>query len=550
MQNRMDRLETSGVELGRQTHVLPVRIGTSLPVGRAIPLDFFPVLREDSLSLNVNWSLQMSPTFEMLVNPPRIKLEAWFVSKLAEPRFSGSSNVLLRSYFGQPETDSEDAPVIDYFETKVMGEVSSNAIARYLGLHYDEEKEINTTPWEVYNLIYNFKAENRSHSIEKRDLDDTSLAPAFWVDDGPFSRVVPRVDTGLIAGEIPLTVVEGRMPVTGLGKVNGEFGYDAQAVKEAGGVDRTYESYAPFDNGNVNNRFVVEEDPDNPGFPGIAAVLQEQGIKASLAGIQQGGKIARFARERLKREGWSDEKTEFYIDAMLQGFSIPEGELLKPMLLNTQLTEVAQVLDTAKDGASLGMKYTLGMAKGTFSFRLPGSAHGGTVMIIAEVLPQQLYEDMADPLLHATSPDDLPNRLVDELRVEPYAPIKNRMVSVYHSEPDKQFGFDAVNGQWGRHPVRFGGELHRTAGGTFGASARLAIYPTEYVDPKLTEDFYLSEQIGNDPFMEPDSDPIKLGMRGNCVVNGLTLIGYAAESDENYDKVAEVAPSITQGGSV
>lgn len=547
MQNRMSRTDVSAVALPRTTMRLPIKLGHSLKMGRFMPLDFIPVFREDSVSGGFDFSLSLSETYEMLINPPRVRISAWFVSKLAEPRFSKSAAVLLRSFMGEPETDSEDAIVQPYFEVlEDAPAVSTIALARALGLHWNTGDDINTTPFEVYNLIWNHCARNRSADIEARELDDYSLAPAFWWADSPFGSVVPQVDTGSIAGEVPLTVVESKMPVTGLGKFTGGFAGNTHALRESGGATRTYAKGSTIGGttSTQDTSFVIEEDPDNPGYPGVFAELQEHGITISMANIQQAGAIARFARERMKREG---HEAEWMIDAMLQGLSIPDAEQIYPIMLNQTVVQFEQVLETANDGPSLGEKFALGAARGRLQFRLPVQAHGGTIMFIAEVLPEQLFEDQADPLLYALSADDVPNRMRDELKTAPFEAIENGQVSVYHSAPKAQFGYQPNNGSWLRHPPRFGGELHRTAGGSNSTVARRMLYPTEYIDPKLTEDFYLSEQIGLSPFMNQAVDPIKFGARGEVIVNGLTLVGYAVESEENYDAVAEHAVPLGAG---
>ena len=72
----------------------------------------------------------------------------------------------------------------------------------------------------------------------------------------------------------------------------------------------------------------------------------------------------------------------------------------------------------------------------------------------------------------------------------------------------------------------------------------MRLYAVENVNPVLSEDFYIVTDIHQKVFMDTEGDPFELTGEGVAVLNGLTQFGgLLVEATDNYDKVAERAPT-------
>ena len=75
---------------------------TSVSPGVIFPLAFFPVLREDRARGSIIVQIKSEETLRVVVNPVRVRLDAFLVPKTAFERFGGSMEVLNRSYADEP----------------------------------------------------------------------------------------------------------------------------------------------------------------------------------------------------------------------------------------------------------------------------------------------------------------------------------------------------------------------------------------------------------------------------------------------------------------
>lgn len=175
----------------------------------------------------------MQETVEVLMNSVNVRVMAYLVPKTALARFDGMDSI-NKSYEGLPVVEGGD--VIPWFETLTGPAYAANPILTSMGLHWKPGDPINTEYIEVYNQIWNFRAKNRSPDIDLRLVTDTTLAPAFWLHQ-TFAHIVPDFDQAIIDGEVALSIANARMPVKGIGKVDGTFGAAGATLREAGGND-------------------------------------------------------------------------------------------------------------------------------------------------------------------------------------------------------------------------------------------------------------------------------------------------------------------------
>lgn len=543
-----NRLKTDPIPIVRQSRGFKLRSVTTLQPGKFTPIAAFPLLRQDSCTGRVTIGLDMAETYEVLMNKMFLRVSAYFIPKLSEERFMGSPHIFERSYAGQPKDDTPGAPVVPYINRKAFpATAGSHIVYKYLGLTAKAGQLVATDYEEGYNKTVNFRRRQRSKALPMRTMDDSTLAPAMW---GPnaFSDVVPDFDDGLIAGELPLTVVAAKMPLRGIGYSNATpVPGNSQAVniRETG---KTAPTAYPggeriFQHGSVAGAGIaaLEVKSGANGYPDMWAELSENGISVSLANIDQAKKLVSFAKMREAYEGHPD---AYVIDALMNGFDIEGLDMVEPWLLDSKIVTIDQMLRRAMDGASLEDTAANGVASTSLGINVPANNYGGVVMIFAEAIPEQLYERQPDPLFTATGVADLPNYMADVLNPLPVVEVKKGEVDVAHSDPTALFGYARRNWKYAQYPSRVGGDLYAPTPSAATTEARRIIYPTDVVDPGLTQEFYESTTLSRSPFVNQTKDPMVIAVGGDIGVTGLTIIGAVHESEANYEELRSKTPPL------
>lgn len=530
------RMDTNPVPVVRQTRSFPLRGGTTLKPGRFMPVAYYNLLREDSSQGSIPFAIEMRETHELLMNKVYARVSAWFIPHSSLARFEKNPTFFQKSYQG--EEPMAGKAVIPFIQTHAYGTAGSNLVYKYLGLFEGAAVQVNTSPLESYNNVWNFVAMNRSKSLDQRTELDGTLAPAFWAPNN-MSEIVPTFDDSLIAGEVPLTVVAGRLPVSGLGvqpaTVQTATGI-VKDTKDPTGVnyDRSYPTAS-------NNVFVRAVGSGAASAPDVYAEMEQNGITVSLANLEQARKLVSWAKLRERYEGHSD---EWIIDTLMQGFHVEDMEWMQPMLLSQQTVQFKQGLRYASNAPDLNEHATNGVAAGRVNVTLPPNKYGGVIMLFAEVIPEQLYERQPDPWFTATTVDDLPNYYHDVNNPMPVEEVLNGHVDSSHSNPTGLFGWARRNWRWLKWPTRLGGDLFVHTASTATTEARRVVWPTDVADPALSEEFYVSTTLGVTPFMDQSRDQFIMSFNGQVTITGLTLIGTVHESEANYDKVREQNPPL------
>lgn len=529
-----NRLKTEPIPVVRQSRPVKIRDVTTMLPGKLVPIAAFNLLRMDSCTGRLNVAFQMAETYEQLMNGVSARITAWFIPHVANERFERNTAFFERSFAGQPKTNAEGDDVIPFFDTHVHGAAGAHPIYKALGLHAKEGATVNAGYREGYNLVANHMRKLRSKSLPMRELDDASIGPAMW-GNSAFSDIVPDFDDAMIAGELPLTVVSARMPITGLFGIGAGATVDASAgARPSDGPPATGASFNGWQGGSVAMKNALTG--PNAGYPDVFASMSQDGITVSLANIDQARKLVDWAKLREQYEGHED---AWIIDAYMQGLEIDDQSWFQPMLLDTTVVEIKQAKRMASDGPSLEEGAANGAGVGSIGINVPPNTYGGIVMIFAEALPEQLYERQADPYFTTTTVAGLPNYMQDVLNPVPVVKVLNKEIDVDHDTPDGQFGWARRNWKWAQWPTRVGGDLFAPNADAATTVARRMIYPTDVENPSLSQEFYLSTTLGLTPFMDQTKDPIVVGMGGQITVTGLTVVGEVHESEANYDEMRQ-----------
>lgn len=518
-----NRLKTDPIPIVRQSRAIKLRSVTTLQPGKFTPVATFKLLRQDSCSGRVTIGLDMAETWEVLMNKMFLRVSAYFIPKLSEERFMGAPHIFERSFAGIGKDDTPGAPVVPFVLRKAFpATAGSHIVYKYLGLTAKPGQLVATDYEEAYNKTVNFRRRQRSKALPMRTMDDATLAPAMW---GPnaFSDVVPDFDDGLIAGELPLTVVASKMPVAAPNSTTPGVA-TAQVSKDtaAGGHKLSFGGAV-----SVQGQMFAE--------------LSENGISVSLANIDQAKKLVSFAKMREAYEGHPD---EYVIDAMMNGFDIEGLDMVEPWLLDSKIVTIEQLKRMSMDGATIEDGAANGVAQTTLGINVPSNNYGGVVMIFAEAIPEQLYERQPDPWFTVESVSDLPNYMADVLNPMPVVEVKKGEVDVAHTDPTGLFGFARRNWKWAQWPTRVGGDLYAPTPSAATTEARHIIYPTDVANPALTQEFYESTTLGRSVFMNQTKDPMVIAVGGDIGITGLTIIGEVYESEANYEELRAKTPPL------
>lgn len=511
--------------------------------GVCVPLKCIPLFREDAATGNVTVAVEMRETAEILMNPVNLRITPWFVPNLAFERFEKSIDQFNRSYKGQKKTDDPGAVVVPFVETHAYGAYNESEFYGKLGLHAKSTDQVNTAYLEAYNLVWNYRAANKSPKITPRARLDRTLAPAFW-EGGRFDGIVPKFDSATMEGEVALNVTNARMPVKGFGIAGGSATIGSASVYETdgGGGPRNFAAaFRASDSGVA----YIEAGGVN-GLPQIFAELQQNGITVSLANIDLARKTQAFAK---LREQYAEHDDDWIIDMLMDGIHIPDLMQTQPMPCGRSVLTKFGMAKRYQSAGDLTESAVSGAAMANVRYRVPKTNTGGVIIFIAEISPEPLWERQRDAYFHSDNSDVIsetgswPQWLRDTLDPEKVAVVPNGFMDTDHNNPNGTFGYWELNGEWKRMGPNVGGKFSRPTAATGFDEDRQRIWAAETANPQLAEAFYLVKDLNHKPFLDAITDTFEFTVLGGVSIQGNTVFGPPLiEAMNNYEKVLEKAP--------
>lgn len=299
---------------------------TTFDAGYLIPIYVDEALPGDTFNLNLNHLARLSTPITPIMDNLRIDFFFFAVPiRLIWDNF--------QKFMGEQidPGDSTDytVPTVDADGVTGFTELS---LSDYFGLPTGVASlTVNSLHHRAYNLIWNewFRDQNLQDSVvvDKDDGPDT-ITDYVLLKRGKrhdyFTSCLPWPQKGDQI-DLPLGSVA---PVLGIGKIDQTFDQGPGNVYETSGSGTTsYTSANLIDNGNVDEQFWVEEDPDNAGYPGIFADLSNA-TAATINSLREAFQLQRML-ERDARGGTRYTeiiKSHFLVDS-------PDGRLQRPEYL-------------------------------------------------------------------------------------------------------------------------------------------------------------------------------------------------------------------------
>lgn len=530
----LTHMQTSPLEVVRSQRGHDIRVLTSLPAGKMVPIAAIPLLREDGLrSCAVRLSFEMSETVEVLMNAVNVNVKAYLVSKLCTGyetnRFAGMDD-LNRSY--KKEAPYGGGAVVPFNVEEVMPSYGGNEILKYMGKHVKETQPYNMEYVHAYNAIWNFRARQRSPDIGERSMSVKTLANAFWQHE-QFSHILPDFDQALMDGEVTLNVADQNLAV----KDNPALGPQFQTATTAAGPIRVAPDKSVQRAVAPSGTEILKLAADS----GMFVQLQNMGITVSLSNLEMARKTQSFA---LLREQYNGIDDDYLIDLLMDGLTIPEQAYKQPILLGEGSTVFGMSKRYASDAGNLTESVVNGLTGVDLRIRCPRVPMGGVVMIVAEITPEQLFERQMDPYLYIRDPDQYPAYLRDTLDPEKVEIVQNAYVDTSHGMPTGTFGYAPLNHRWNHNGPCIGGKFFRPAANAPFDEDRQRIWAVETLNPTLSTDFYVCTNMHLKPFVVTTGDPFEVVARGAAVIDGNTVFGgrlkgLGPNNESDWDKVDE-----------
>lgn len=539
----MNRTKMIPVEVPKTNRTETARGITSLPAGKAVPIFACGLHRMDRIVQGpLRLSFELMETADVLMNAVRVDVKAYVVPMLAFERFNGSLDVLNRSWEGQAPYPAQS--VVPFYETIPAPAYKFSDILVYLGMHAKVGSNVNSMFTEAYNEIFNFRLRNRSKALyasAARTRLQQNLAPAFWNHE-MFAHIVPDYDSAKVDGHVTLSVVDGKMPVKGLGINSNQPWVTNEAVRQSDGTALSSPTPTRWSSSLAANLHpMVKENPATPGFPDVYAELTANGVTVSLANIELAKKTQAFARLREQYAGHSD---DYIVNMMMDGIEVPDQYLKEPILVGEESTIFGfskRYATATKD--DLTEHVANGATFIDMNIRCPVLNTGGVLMVIAEITPEQLFERQKNPWLHLdNNKANRPDFVRDFMDPDKVEIVTNDRIDLDHAAPATRFGYEPMNARWNNRIPHIGGKFYRPLANAPFDEDRQRFWASEAVNPTLGPEFYLATSIHTKPFADTVSDVAEVVIQGDLLINGNTQFGPGLiEASDDYAKVlAEV----------
>lgn len=410
-------------------HDLSYERALTCDMGELIPVGIQDVLPGDAFRHQTSLILRTTPLLTPILHSVDVKLSHFYVPYRqiwddAEDFFTG----------GEDGTSTPTHPYVS------LGSVTEGTLWDYLGIPpatYGTALEVNALYLRAYAHIYNEYYRDQDLvtklTIDTTSGQDTTTASSVqnvaWAKD-EFTAARPWEQRGT---EVTVSLGDDA-PISGIGKLNNTTWTSGPGTAyETDGSAST--NYANYKASNATNAIIIEEDPNNAGYPNIRADLSAA-TGLSISDLRQSIGLQKFM-ERMARTG---ARYQEYLKGL--GIMGDDLRLNNPLYLagGRNTIQFSEVIATGSESGStnVGDIAGHGIAAVQSNRYVKFFKEHGCIITLLSVRPKPMYTQAVSKNFLKTTKEDYYQpelaRIGDRI-------IQNKEVYSEHSSPTGTFGY-------------------------------------------------------------------------------------------------------------
>ncbi len=411
--------------------------------GELLPTSCMEMLPGDTFRKRSKGLVRLSPMISPVMHPIQFRIHTFFVP--------------MRLLWDQWEEFIVDLNT-DLTIPTFQGTVIEGDIHDYLGVPPGEYElnPISNLPRRAYNLIWNEFFRDQAIDDE-RVINLDEIAHVRWEKDY-FSIARTEAQQG-----DPVKVgieFDQDVPIQGIGNDDANPGvFGPHTIREFGGFARSGQ-FANFGDNIDGSHVLIEEDPDNAGFPNIRIA---QGAVSGALDINEWRRGMAFQKISEHRNKFGSRYTDYL---RFLGVRSSDARLQRPEYLGGGSSQfsISEVLSTADtvdtqgpdNGQTLGALAGHGIAGAQTGATTYFAEEHGYMMTLASIRPKVMYSTALNKTFYRQKPEDFWQK---ELEMMGDQPILNGELYAQATQPRDIFGYGDRHQEYRTHPSGVSGEM-------------------------------------------------------------------------------------------